>query len=61
MGLNWTLSSGAAQDLTCLKNAGHDMAKVGEPCNVDAHANNIPALFMLCPRLCLHMYCTHGL
>ena len=35
------------------------MAIVGEPCNVDAHAI-IPALFMtmLCPRLCVHMYCT---
>ena len=34
------------------KNAGHDMAIVGEPCNADAHAK-IPALFMsmLCPRL----------
>ena len=41
------------------KNAGHEMAKVGEPCNVDAHAN-ILALFMtmLCPWLCVHMYCT---
>ena len=27
------------------KNAGHDMAIVGEPCNADAHAK-IPALFM---------------
>ena len=42
------------------KNAGHDMAIVGEPCNAAAHAK-IPALFMsiLCPRLCVHMYCTH--
>ena len=44
------------------KNAGHNMAKVGEPCNVDAHAK-IPALFRtrLCPRLCVHMHCTHWL
>ena len=27
------------------KNAGHDMAIVGEPCNTDTHAK-IPALFM---------------
>ena len=27
------------------KNAGQNMAIVGEPCNVDAHAN-IPALFI---------------
>ena len=27
-----------------LKNAGHDMAIVGEPCNVDAHAK-MPGLF----------------
>ena len=42
------------------KNAGHNMAIVGEPCNADAHAK-ITALFMsmLCPRLCVHMYCTH--
>ena len=42
------------------KNAGHDMAIVGEPCNADTHAK-IPALFisMLCLRLCVHMYCTH--
>ena len=26
------------------KNAGHEMAIVGEPCNVDAHAK-IPALY----------------
>ena len=41
------------------KNASHYMAIVGEPCNVEAHAN-IPALFitMLCPRLCAHMCCT---
>ena len=26
------------------KNAGHDMAIVGEPCNVDAHAK-MPGLF----------------
>ena len=34
------------------KNAGHDMAIVGEPCDTDSHAK-IPALFMsmLCPRL----------
>ena len=34
------------------KNAGHDIAIVGEPCNADAHAE-IPTLFMpmLCPRL----------
>ena len=38
------------------------MAIVGEPCNADAHAK-IPALFMsmLCPPLCVHMYCTHWL
>ena len=43
-----------------LKNAGHEMAIVGEPCNVDAYAK-IPALFrtMLCPRLGVHM--THAL
>ena len=29
----------------CTKNAGPDMAIVGEPCNADAHAK-IPALFM---------------
>jgi len=36
------------------KNAGHDMAIVREPRNVDAHAN-ISDLFMtmLCPRLCV--------
>ena len=41
------------------KNAGHNMAIVGEPCNVDAHANN-PGLFMtmLCPQLCVRLYCT---
>ena len=35
------------------------MAIVGEQCNVDAHANN-PGLFMtmLCPRLCVRLYCT---
>ena len=27
-----------------VKNAGHDMAIVGEPCNVDAHAK-MPGLF----------------
>ena len=34
------------------KNAGHDMAIVGEPCNTDAHAQ-ISALFMsmFCPQL----------
>ena len=39
------------------KNAGHDMAKVGEPCNADHHAK-IPTLFMsiLCPQLYVHMY-----
>ena len=44
------------------KNANHEMALVGEPCNVNSHAN-IPALFktMLCPWLCVHMYCTHWL
>ena len=44
-----------------LKNAGHEMAIVGEPCNVDAHAK-IPALFitMFCP-LCAHDVCTHVL
>ena len=38
------------------KNAGHEMAIVGEPCNADAHAN-IPALFisMLCP-CCVDTY-----
>ena len=42
------------------KNAGHEMAIVGEPCNGDACAK-IPALFkaMLCSLLCVHMYCTH--
>ena len=32
---------------------------VGEPCNVDAHAN-FPDLLMtnVCPWLCVHMYCT---
>ena len=43
------------------KNAGHEMAIVGEPCNVDAHAKN-PALFrtMLCPRLCcVYTYTVH--
>ena len=39
------------------KNAGHEMAIVGEPCNVDAHAI-IPALFITMPMLCVHMYCT---
>ena len=41
-------------------NAGQDMTIVGEPCNVDAHAN-FSALFMtnVCPRLCVHMYCAH--
>ena len=40
-----------------VKNAGHEMAKVGEPCNVAAHAK-IPALFitMLCP--CCVYTCT---
>ena len=28
-----------------IKNVGHDMAKVGEPCNAYAHAK-IPALFV---------------
>ena len=44
------------------KNAGHEMAIVREPCNVDAHAK-IPALFrtMLFPWLCVHMHCTHEL
>ena len=39
-------------DFTRKKNAGHNMAILGEPCNTDAHAQ-IPALFMsmLCPRL----------
>ena len=41
------------------KNAGHNMAIVGKPCNVDAHAK-ILGLFMnmLCQRLCVRMYCT---
>ena len=41
----------------CYKNAGHEMAIVGEPCNVFAHAK-IPALFitMLCP--CCVYTCT---
>ena len=41
------------------KNAGHNLAIVGEPCNVDAHANN-PGLFMtmLCPWLRAHLYST---
>ena len=45
-----------------LRNAGHNIAIVGEPYNVDAHAN-IPDQFMtiLCPRLCVHMYFTHWL
>ena len=30
------------------KNAGHDMAIVGEPCNADVHALFMP---MMCPRL----------
>ena len=36
------------------KSAGHEMAIVGEPCSVDAHAK-IPSLFitMLCP-CCVH-------
>ena len=34
-------------NFTKFKNAGHDMAIVGEPCNTDAHAK-ISALFMLC-------------
>ena len=44
------------------QNAGHDMAIVREPCNVGPHAN-ILALFMgmLCPWLCVHIYCTHWL
>ena len=44
-----------------MKNAGHEMAIVGKPCNVDAHAK-IPALFitMLCPH-CAHVVCTHVL
>ena len=35
------------------------MAIVGEPYNVDTHANN-PGLFktMLCPWLCVRLYCT---
>jgi len=35
------------------------MAIVGEPCNVEAYADN-PGLFMtmLCPRLCVRLYCT---
>ena len=37
------------------KNAGHDMAIVREPFNVDTRAN-IPALFMT--GLCVHMYCS---
>ena len=46
-----------SNDLEKRKNAGQNMAIVGEPCNVDAYAN-IPALFltMLCQRLCVHMY-----
>ena len=41
------------------KNNGHDMAIVGEPCNVDTHAN-IHDLFMtmLCPQLCVLNTCT---
>ena len=33
------------------------LAIVGEPCNVDTHAN-MTALFktMLCPRLCVHIH-----
>ena len=44
------------------KNSGHDMAIVGEPCNVNSHAN-IPALFMTILCLCLgvQIYCTHWL
>ena len=44
------------------KKAGHNMAIVGEPRNVDAPAN-IPDLFMtmLCTRLCVHMYCKYWL
>ena len=43
-----------------LKMPGHDMAIVGEPCNGNAHAK-IPYLFMtmVCPRLCVHMYCMY--
>ena len=43
------------------KNAGHNMAIVGEPCNVDAHAK-ILGLFMnmLCQRLCVRMYCMYS-
>ena len=34
------------------KNAGHDMAIVGEPCNIDAHANILALLMtLLCPWL----------
>ena len=42
------------------KNCGHEMAIVGEPCNVDAHAN-FSDLFMtnICAWMCVHMYCTH--
>ena len=42
-----------------IKNAGHHMAIVGKPCNVEAHAKN-PGLFMtmLCLQLCVRMYCT---
>ena len=35
------------------------MAIAGEPCNVDAHANNLGLLMtMLCPQLCVCLYCT---
>ena len=39
------------------KNAGHNKAIHGQPCNVNTHAN-IPALFltMLCLWLYVHMY-----
>ena len=42
-----------------LKNAGHEMAIVGEPCNADVHAK-IPALFitMLCPCCVYTCTCT---
>ena len=42
------------------KNAGHNMAIVGEPYNIDARAN-ILALFMIMIMLGPQLYCTHWL
>ena len=54
-GVDWILAFNLYA-FTDMKNAGHEMAIVGEPCNANAHAK-IPALFisMLCP-CCVDTY-----